>query len=630
MKFSWKLINSFIDLKHIELNEFKNSLTLSGLEIEHLDNNTIDLSITANRKEISSELSLAKEISSIFNLPLKILPINIDSQLDNTCLNITRIIHLEKHSITQTPKWLSLEIIKHDIKEKNIIENIQEYIKIKWGSTFRIINFNTIQKNSEILSNIYIDQKITKAINKTNNSQFFTIIFDQDINNNKLNEFYENMYLDSIKLITTITKIKIGKYIQIENIVNRKNKTIKIKKNKINELLGILNNKHFKFITTNKIIKILKQLNLSPQYNKLEKSFIVKIPQYRHHDLYRDTDVIEEIGRIYKFHHFLTNINKYNLKGFQSQNFLQTQRIRTTLRTLGLHEVINNCLTNNIKNNNNKIIIYNPINQEQQDLRLNILENLLYNYKDNIKHSKNNIEIFEISKVFEQEKERYKETRKLGGLIYNKQYVRNNWTDQYKAINLFHFKNIIEILLKTINSTVIIKPILLKEKNSELKNLEHLFKYHNRMGIYNIKNNTLIGIIGELNKKIMNLNTNDNIYIFELNLNKLIKTCESHHHLNYVVQKYSNYPSVTRDISVKIKKFTQIENIINFIAKSNQSFIESINVINEYNNYAQEIISERSISLRITYRSKHKTLNKADLKSIDNNLHNTMKIIEQM
>ena len=59
MKFSWKLINIFINLQNISLEKFEEKLTLSGIEIEKINyindikDNIFDLSLTRWIKNLS-------------------------------------------------------------------------------------------------------------------------------------------------------------------------------------------------------------------------------------------------------------------------------------------------------------------------------------------------------------------------------------------------------------------------------------------------------------------------------------------------------------------------------------------------------------------------------------------------
>nr|WGH12712.1 Phenylalanine-tRNA ligase beta subunit [Echinothamnion sp.] len=672
MKFSWQLINNFTNLDNINFNEFKEHLTLSGLEIDNVENiekykdKIIDLSITTNREEIFSSLSLAIEISTIFNIPITIIPIPLNynhsiQYNDNTSINTQfthiayiRIIKLEEILTTTTPKWLLNKLKIYQINTNDILNNIKEYIKIKWGQTFHITDHTQIEqqkntiKNSELIKifNPKEIKLITKNISKKDKSPtnklklliFTTITKAENKNffNYEPNEFYENMFIDSIKLITTITGIRIEKYIDAHQKILIKNNTIKVTKKNIDKYLGYIEGKQLKFLKTQRIKDILQQLKLYPKYYKKNKLFEIEVPSYRTHDLKREIDIIEEIGRIYKFKHFFNKIKKDNKQGLISTTRIKVEQIRSALRQLGLHEVVNCCITKNIDKKTISPKVYNPMTNAQQELRTNILDNLINNYEHNIKHSKNNIEIFEIGKIFNvhnQNQNKYIETRHLSGLIHNKKYIRSKWSHNANSMTLFHFKSIMETLLETINSQAIMQE---KLNNKEIKNInypEYLFKKDKKIIICNQNNNDIIGIIGELdNKFITNSNDQNNkIYIFEINLHKLIDTTKSANHLRYISKKYSNYPSVTRDISIKIKKYVQIKKIKETILKGNNQLIESIDVFNEYSNNKKINSNKiRHISLRITYRSTNRTLNNKDIIELDTILDNKLKELQKI
>nr|YP_010851709.1 Phenylalanine-tRNA ligase beta subunit [Echinothamnion hystrix]WGH14491.1 Phenylalanine-tRNA ligase beta subunit [Echinothamnion hystrix] len=667
MKFSWQLINNFIDLDNIDFNQFKESLTLSGLEIDNVKDieknkdKIIDLSITANREEISSSLSLAIEASTILNTPLKIRPIQLNYKKSvtynektstNTHIAYIRIITLQEIITHTTPQWLLDQLKINQINEEDTLNNIKEYIKIKWGQSFYITNYHTIQKEKKIIQDftamkLFHPQKINlilKSVKNTDKSKvnklklliFTTItkVENKNFINYELSEFYENMFLDSMKLITTIIGGTITKYHYTYQKIFIKNNKIKIRKQNINQSLGYIEGKQLKFINTKKIKNILQQLKLYPKYYKRDKLFEIIVPSYRKHDLRREIDIIEEIGRIYQFKHFFNTIKKSNTQGWKSKTYVKVKQIKNTLRKLGLHEVINCCIHNNINNNCINPKIYNPITNTQQELRTNILENLINNYKHNIKHSKNNIEIFEIGKIFEkyhEDSKIYIEKRHLSGLIHNKKYIRSNWSNNHNNITIFHFKNIIETFLETIDSKAILKE---KLKNNETQNFnypKYLLKRNKIINIHDPKTQAIIGIIGELNNKFIQKanDQSDKIYVFEINLNKLIETTKSVSHLAYTSKKYSNYPSVTRDISIKLKKYVNIKTIKKTILGGNKNLIESIDVFNEYlTNHKTNNNQIRCVSLRVTYRSKSRTLNNKDIIRIDKNLESKLQTLQ--
>nr|YP_009398345.1 Phenylalanine-tRNA ligase beta subunit [Thaumatella adunca]ARW67531.1 Phenylalanine-tRNA ligase beta subunit [Thaumatella adunca] len=645
MKFSWKLINSFINLKDINFNEFQEKLTLAGIEIESIENKEeiedqiIDLSITSNRREIFSTLSLAREISIILNKPLKLFPIkllnknniNYETYSHQTFIKFIRIHKMNNLSFNKTPEWLINTLNINQIKHNHLLNNIQEYIYIKWGETFQILNdnnMNEIKNFKEIFKSFNTRNAIkTNYRNNNNLCNSITIMFtiSQEINiknqfqyiNNSI-DYYENFYIDAIKLISTLTTCTINKSYNLYNEKIELNNIINIKKNDINTVLGNTKNKQFNFLSSKNILNILQQLKFFPLYNKAIQTFTVTIPIYRKHDITRQIDVIEEIGRIYQFKYFFKQIRKNNKKGNKSTTSLKIKKIRYTLRHLGLHEVITSSLTNT---QNNSITLYNPITNEQKNLRHTILENLVENYLYNIKYENKNIEIFEIGKIFKKNKKnKYIEKKYLGGLIYNKEYIRPKWSEKPKNINFFHVKGILETFLEQINAYVILKNI---SENNEIENIHnntHLLKKNHRLGIYNKNNQNFIGVIGELNT-IKITKKRKHIYIFEIDIEELNKAMIKNHHLNNIIKVYSNYPSITRDISIKLKQNTNINKIKENILKTNPLLIESVEIFNEY--YGKEKRKEsiaRFVGLRIIYRAQNRTLNTDDIQYIETNL----------
>lgn len=646
MKFSWQLINSFIKVKEAKFKEIEDKLILSGIEVENIeesnDDKILDLSITTNRKEINSAFSLAREISIITNTKMRIIPTklklarkNIRQINDNsTHLNYIRVHIISNRTNLKTPQWMLNQLKINKTRPKNIIENIQQYIKIKWGQTFSIINGTN--SNTLIIEKKLQNDKdfITSLINKkkVNENKLILIIFKAEkkrINSNSKNyddnEFYENYYIDSLKIISTLYKNTISKYEENYKLLKLPTEKIDLKQNHINKCLGSIENKKIKFLETNCTIKILEKLQLSPKYIRNKKLFQLQIPEYRSHDLKRNIDIIEEIGKIYEFRNFHSINKRDKKKGIKSTNLININNIRITLRNLGLSEVINCSLITNNYYDSNVIKIHNPISTEQKELRKYIVESLINNYEHHVKYSSRNLLIFEIGKIFKKDKETNcaVENKNLGGLIHAPGYNRNNWLEKPKEINLLNIKGLIELFLEKINAKTALKYI---SDDNQKYSISHLLIKSSQIGIYSQTNNKIIGTIGKLSQKNLNktqrkLNT---VYIFEIDLNGLINCITLKKHLNYKKHAYSEYPSIVRDISVPIPKNRYAKEIEERINKVNHKFIESVKIFNEYTK--NNVNNERSIGIRITYRSFEKTLSTEDIKNIN---HDIDKIIRQ-
>nr|YP_009392777.1 Phenylalanine-tRNA ligase beta subunit [Bostrychia tenella]ARW61339.1 Phenylalanine-tRNA ligase beta subunit [Bostrychia tenella] len=644
MKLSWKLLNELINLNNIKSSDFQEKLTLSGIEINEvkedyeIQDKLINLNITANRKELYSSINLAKEISIIFSVPLKVKPINLKYVKNNTqIINLSqKIFYLKLNFITnikknQSPKWLINYLNACHVKSNDLFSDIQNYIQIKWGHKINILPANNIEQQLIDLNIISLQNNLgnenfkqQKTFFKTNNFKILIIYIHKHKDTTYYAEYFTNAYNETIKIISTYTKATIGKSYEQWSKTKNLEYILEIKKNKINKTLGTVKNKAFNFLSTTDILNTLDKLNFYPKYLKNLKIFKVSIPAYRLHDLKRDIDIIEEIGKIYGFKYFLSSLVLNKQKGSTSINYLQRKKIRHLLRNLGFNEVIN-CSLIDTKNNLSKsrpIILYNPITKEQEALRSNIIENLLENFRHNIKHKNFRIEIFEIGKVFEKNiKKQYIEKTNLALLFSNSNFTRRKWSDKPQIITWFQAKGIIETLLEQLNVEVILKKICPKDNKACITKNNYLFHPMKKVGIYNSYNEELIGIFGELSKKYDVKLNNNTIYIFEINIEKLNRTIKTNKNLNFSIEKYSPYPSVTRDISIKINKYKSINNIKKFILEKNKTLIESVEIFNEYYDKSS---NSRFVGLRIIYRANNRTLNNKDIKNIDINIQNLL------
>jgi len=646
MKFSWQLTNSFLKIKDKYIKGILETLILSGIEVEKIDHTgkdkIIDLSITSNRKEIKSALSLAREITTTTDNKLKIKPIKINNYekilgYTENYLKYRRIHIIKDDGNTITPQWIKNSLSVNNECYDSCLENIRAYIQLKWGITFTIITCNS-EKTLTFTDEIHNDNKLIQGIinnniNKYTNHTFKLIIFDScqemlnyGYQNYDSNEFYENCYIDSMNIIKETNQCITGKYYESYDKVSLKDKRITLDTNTLNKWLGSYKSNNKKFLPTERIRETLNNLRFFHTYVNKKKLFIIKIPPYRKHDINNQIDIIEEIGKINEFKNFHNQYRYKKTKGKSSQTFNTINKIRYILRTLGFNEVVNCSIGYHKLEIKKQLIIHNPISEEQKNLRNSILFNLLENYKYHIKYSNNNLLISEIGKIFEQGNtiREYQEKEYLGGLIYAPKYNKINWIEHSEEISLYQIKGILETLCKQINAHVSLSPI--KVDNTSSNGL-HILKNHSQIGIYDTNTNDLIGTAGEVNTTIQETNKPSKVYVFEINLKQLIKTIHYTIHLDYSKKDYSSYPSIIRDLSIQIENNKTIEEVKKQIKFSEQELIESIDIFNEYKGKGKET-HKRFVGIRITYRSLDRTLNMKDINKIDANLleiRNSMK-----
>nr|QCI08652.1 Phenylalanine-tRNA ligase beta subunit [Sphondylothamnion multifidum] len=658
MKFSWQALNYLIDLTNIPLEHLKSKLILNGFEIENIEINDktqdciIDIDITSNRIDTTTISGIAKEMSSIFNIPLNFPIINLNNYIYKN-YSIKPLLHnnnkiisyIQLNKITnienfEPPKWLKnyVDMYELPIVNNNLLNYIQYYIQLKWGNTIHYIN----DANNIKYRDIKITEDITKqkssieygnknildiSINSSNDIKIetkTTIILCFVIYNDKYvkhNYIYNltHAYYETIKLLTTYSRCTIGKtYIRNYNLKNKVSK-ITISKKYIVNILGPTKNHLHKLLTKQQILIILKQLQLKPEY--IKNKFYTTIPEHRKQDLTRDIDIIEEIARIYGFGFFIDKIQNKNKKGKITKQRFVISKIKTILQNLGFNEAINSSFiynnTYNKKIPKNLIYLCNPMTEEQKIIRHTLLDNLISNYIYNLKQKNNIIEFFEIGKIFNRKDERINENLHISGIVFNENYIRYNWENKSEPINWFHVKGILETLLIKLNAKVLWSKIS-DYHNNDLNGIKYLLNTNKIIGIYNPLTQDLIGFLSQLNTShYKHLQKYSIPCIFDININKLMDTIKNYKQLDYTIKPYSTYPSVIRDISIKFNHTYKINDIKNTILKNHDKLIESIKIINSY---YDTILKSNYLCLRITYRSANKTLDSTDIKNIDNNI----------
>nr|YP_010903762.1 phenylalanine-tRNA ligase beta subunit [Hypnea wynnei]WCH56614.1 phenylalanine-tRNA ligase beta subunit [Hypnea wynnei] len=641
----------------------------------------------------SKEISTIKKNTKFNTKNNKFHTIDLNkSKFTDENLSDIQITIIKNIKVKDSPEWLINKLKGCEITQENTLSNISKYINIKWGQDIEIFDINQIDNKEfkeELISirHINIKENINPIIISDENSNNFiesltydnSILsllgiksdsnFDCDNNTSSIIIFGHICKPQYVKNTTRLLQYKTEKsqkhvkglsrddfikaYDETVNLVlkltttkyvhcitnykwhqqNTKLTNILINTQKVKHILGTINQE--KNLNIEEITHILRQLNFQPK--KYQNLIEVSIPEYRKHDITREIDIIEEIGRIYGFNHFIDQLPQIQKKGHISKINILIKKIRNILKQLGLYEIIHYSL-NNIDNekHNLHISLHNPLQEDQKHLRNYLLYNLLNTLKYNNKQKNTFMECFEIGKTFQQKKSLknknqiyYQENIHLAGIIGKDNFSKRLWSEKGQELSWFQAKGLLETLFEQIHAKIEwtnhkFNNLTITENYKNIINICHPYKF---AILTNNKTKKIVGIFGELNIKYSKeINQNYKKYIFELNLIEIIKTIQIKKHLSYTVTKYSLYPSVTRNICLKLNKKITAKSIKETLISHNKPLIESIQIIDEYyaNNHIQE---SRNINYKIIYRSLNKTLNDNDINEIDNKLNQIIKHI---
>ena len=608
-------------------------------EYSELNDDIIDIELTANRGDCLSVFGVARDLSAALEQELHYIE---DIKDEEGSLGIGRILSLKvengcsssllyKIFIKDTlkkPLLLELRLSFVNKKVNNIYDIYKTYtthstgVIVKLYSCDKIINEENkkceiiLQKDKNSAELIKIRDKISyigldenKELKPDEDDK--TIIFEESYINpfelSKVGKFIDsksdatfyhcsrgsepNLQFGSKFFKTILNKYsKVQWYNGSEAIDNLPEEAIvNVYQNKINNLVGM-------DIDKNNIIKILKNLDFTINVKDESDLISVKIPLHRH-DIVNEQDITEEIVRMVG----IDNIKSKPLDFVESNNHneaLNNYNKRLYLRkkasSNGFFEIVNYIFTDskkvellNLQSIENLKELVNPVTNELNTLRSSLLIGLLETASRNIKYGKKSIRLFEMGSIFDlNRKESFAFSFLFSGET-QRASIRNNGKPD--IIDFFNFSQKI--------SSIIGKFEIQKSQN------EKSFLSPYESGDI-IKNGKIIGNIGRLHLDIENDYALPATYFCEIDFDKLVFA-------DVVVKEYSKYPSTERDFSFLVPKNIAYKDIKNIISELKSKEIIGFYPIDIYEN--KEFNDNVSLTIRFIMQSSEKTLNDEDI-----------------
>ncbi len=615
-----------------------------------LDDEVIDFELTANRGDLLSILGMAHEIGAIYDKQIK--PIDISYNQTKEDINDTFKLNIKTDNcsiflskkvknvtIKESPDFIKNRLIASGIRPINNVVDISNYVMLETGQPLHFYDADTLKEILEVrMANDKETLTTLDGIKRELSNEDIVISdgtraiglagvmggLDTEITNNTKNIIIESAIFNAIKVRCTSKKIlrseasnrfekgldpnrtyiainrachMLEKYANAEVVsgmavydtTNKKDKKIEITFQKIIDILGL-------DIPKNSILDSFRRLGFTYEVN--ENNITVFVPT-RRIDISIQEDLIEEVGRIYGVD---------NIKGILPVMPLKTgtydktiRQIRNKLVDLGLNETLSYVLVNNkeanqfIEEETETLKLLDPLTEERNTLRASILPSLYKIYEYNIARNVKDIAIFEIGKNFYKKQEQFIEERKLGALLSGEYYmgIGNN-----KTVDFYITKGIVEELLDYLGYSG-------RYSFMPCNNLPKEF-HPGQTAQINLNGET-IGIIGKVHPE----KTNDNVFMFEINLDKLLEKKTGK--MKY--KEISKYPSVKKDLSIVVQREMTNDSIKKQIKKSAGSLLNNIKVFDIYTGPNIED-DKKSISYSLEFSTGERTLTDEEINKI--------------
>ena len=262
--------------------------------------------------------------------------------------------------------------------------------------------------------------------------------------------------------------------------------------------------------------------------------------------------------------------------------------VSNRLRSLGLDQVMSYTLVSPDMNklfnysDTEPVILPNPMSIDKSIVRTTLIPSLINIYNYNKTRGVNDINIYEISKVYDS---KYNEENKICGLMSGK-YLENTWNGS-NEVDFYLVKGIVEDLL-----------IYMGYENRYSFVASSYNDFHPYIQADIILDGKKIGVIGKVHPKHLK----DDVYVFEMNLSSLIgKTSK----LKYIPA--FKYPSIERDMAFIFNKDVMVGDVIKTIYKTANKLLKDVKVFDVYegNNIEK---NKKSVAFNLLFNGIDHTL----------------------
>ncbi len=354
-----------------------------------------------------------------------------------------------------------------------------------------------------------------------------------------------------------------------------------------------------------------------------EEDLLLVIPPSYRVDVARPEDLMEEIARLSGYDHIPTT---FPLIPSNTKPLDTTLKIREEIKNIllgtGFHEAVNYSFVSESSCDllrlgpdhpgRATVKILNPLTEDQAVMRTSLIPGLLGAVRHNITRQTKTVRLFETGKVFfhTQDDHQPKEVEMLA-CIWTGRRNKTSWVTKGADCDFYDMKGVAEVLLDTLRLGNVTFTAASPESCDYTKP-----GHTARICVGDIP----VGILGELHPEIRgSYDLKQTAFLMEIDISVLIPLIP----LEKTSTPLPIYPATSRDITLIIDKRTEANNVLQSIQQTNEKLVENIFIFDVYEGKPIQK-GQKSLSIRITYRSSEGTLEDEVVNDIHKDITNRL------
>ena len=573
----------------------------------------IDVAPTANRGDQMSVIGVARELSSLFNTPLKFNPIECTRDLttdkfkveiiDDDVCKYYSIGVLKNIKIKPSPDWMQKRLISSGVRAINNVVDITNYVMLEYGCPLHAFDLDKLNgylcvrraKEGEKLTTLdEVERTLTNdtvviatkegpvclgGVFGGNNSEiddnttsialeaaYFTPATNRKSSRSvgyrseACARFERGIDIEAVKpaLMRAIQLLVEYAEAEVEGVVEAgKNKLepieITLRYNQVTKLLGCE-------ISPEKCDTVLEKLGFEKLGgNSAAAKFLV--PSFRAYDVTREVDLIEEIARINGYDKITPTLPQKLMTPEISPEERVIKKTHDIMLSSGLNEVVTSSFVGKSMldkylmdyDDEKAVKVLNPVSEECTMLRQNLAVSLLNCLKYNCDNGQKNFWAYEIGKTYISEKPA---DMKSAGVKETQVLegiisgeVENSKWQVNSQPDFYTAKGIVENLFEEFDITKRIK--LVPIEDSKIAKYDSILHPYRSAAICLLgKELTTIGYVGQIHPVLKDkMKLKQDAFIFSVDLDVLISVVKEN------VPRFKHlpqYPEVRRDLAFVI------------------------------------------------------------------------------
>lgn len=625
-----------------------------------LNDQTMDIALTANRGDCLSVRGIARESAALFKIKYKPLKseLTVAAIPDTLKVELTapercprylgRIIRTINHSV-QTPLWMQERLRRSGVRSIHPAVDVTNYVMLELGQPLHAFNLENIAGSIQVRMarpgealtlldgrqlQLSVDDLVIADCDQplalagvmggaasgvaANTSHLFleSAFFAQiplsltarrhGVQTDSSYRFARgvdcNLPMEAMEratqLLLEIVGGQAGPIIEkVDHSHLPKPATILLRREQILRLLGMT-------VSDAQVVDILRALGMAVTLHPL--GWQVQVPSYRY-DLTLEVDLIEELGRLHGYQHIpLQTMNVPMQILPESGRQMSQSRLLEALVDRGYYEAITYSFVSSrvqalLDPERTPIALENPMSSDMDVMRTSLWPGLLQALQYNQNRQLSRVRLFETGLCFLPPPGQPEQVPMLGGVVSGSAHAEQ-WGTPARPVDFFDVKGDIEALLALSGIAhyswrVAKHPALHPGQCAEL-----------------LRDGQIVGYLGALHPLCADkCEVIGPVYLFELRLD-LIKSKQLNE-FNVI----SKFPGVRRDIAIIVSQITPAEVIRQFILEKAGNLLNNVQIFDVYQGQHIEK-GQKSIAFGLTFQDASRTLKDDEIQTVVDHL----------